>query len=709
MYYETSNADGNDQFMDDLKQYYKYNNVNNEPFAGNPTPGSENTIEDVHPFVTTEYQNDPRSVVKSTGGPGYVYVKDKRVEVRQVGQTALPTSGNSFGQDFTVASEDDSKYLLEQVKDEMGKITNVWKDGKGNVVMKESPDPAGGTDYISSTSEYYIASDLVKKVSSPLGLETKYYYDSRKNLIKKEMPDADYVRYRYDANNNLRVTEDGNGRANNYVIVNKYDRLNRISTVTKYSMLGSGGTTLDFTALDVDDMDWPREDGSDGDVEILVRNDYDRQSLLNLVPFTTVYPNGSETHYESVNNTMGRLHTSEHFFRDPYNPAVSYCIRYVFSYNNEGLVESIYHFIDGLNPRKVAYSYNANGTLASSEFFESDAMTNDNPTTYNPQKHVITYEYDNRGLLKGYSSKLGSEQVRLINYAYSASGQVQNVIYGHANMRSDYDYHIKGMVQGITYTDQSGPTAPVFKQVLGYDNTGTGNPFTTSVARYDGNVSWQYSSIRPTDPANPLTTDKTRGYVYTYDGVNRLTDAVYHEGTGTSDLAHPSDLLDRSEQYAYDKDGKITGLTRQIPHGSTETDNSVVGATYDYKPGTNLLTKILNFFFPDKSKTNNYVYDKNGNMVLDQSKQMVILYDYRNMPTNFIFYGAIKLKDGSDGDELQDYEFDNTILKRVYCIYDATGNRVAKLVYDNEKLSNDAGVRIFPELSKCENDGCVDN
>ena len=36
--------------------------------------------------------------------------------------------------------------------------------------------------------------------------------------------------------------------------------------------------------------------------------------------------------------------------------------------------------------------------------------------------------------------------------------------------------------------------------------------------------------------------------------------------------------------------------------------------------------------------SNDYIYDFNGNMIFDRSKQMSVQYDWRNMPVKFSFY-----------------------------------------------------------------------
>ncbi|OGK05620.1 MAG: hypothetical protein A2519_01880 [Candidatus Raymondbacteria bacterium RIFOXYD12_FULL_49_13] len=672
------------------------------PFSGNPANTNPNNADFramLHPFVVTTYHNDPRALVKNVGGPGYVYTHDHPVQKNQAGR-ATTAEENTFG----VADETDGKYILEQTLDEQGRLTNIWKNGKGNVVKTQTPTV--GTDLMVSTNEYFLASDLVKKTVSPAGLEDKFYYDARKRLIRKETPDADYVEYRYDNNNNLRATQDGNGRTIGYYVVNKYDGSNRLVSVLQYN---TGGTSAyAFGEAPVNSITWP--DNLDENAVLLTENRYDRISEANQTPVMLVSVlSGPVLSYEKVHNIAGRLHTTIQYFNHPKAPNVSSALWYIYSYTDEGLVEAVYQYMDNMIPRKTTFAYNTNGSLMKSAYQEADGTL-----------HEVSYEYDNRGLLKSYSSKLGGDYINMLNYAYTVNGQIEKVEFGSKDMAALYKYHIKGMVKDIAYNNTIGTSpAALFKQTLGYD---VGNalfpssPVNNIMPRFDGNVAWQVSNVFAAHSATPNTPYR-HGYIYQYDAANRLTTADYYEGAASSEtdvLASKQGVNeDRSSGYEYDKNGRITKLTRKTPSeelGSLSTSDKAAHAnpaSYVYKAGTNLLKSITNFLFPDKQDADNYIYDKNGNMVFDKSKKMVITYDYRNMPTNFLFFDSFK-KTGTSSEDLSDYSFDNDILKRVFMIYDPSGNRVGKLEYANEKLDNYSGIRMFDELAICTNDGCVD-
>lgn len=89
----------------------------------------------------------------------------------------------------------------------------------------------------------------------------------------------------------------------------------------------------------------------------------------------------------------------------------------------------------------------------------------------------------------------------------------------------------------------------------------------------------------------------------------------------------------------------------------------------------------------DGSCRDNYLYDPNGNMVLDRSKNMVIEYNWRDMPTKFKFYSDIPLDDPS-GDPLQWSDLSSlsisALISEVQMMYDSQGNRVQKLSFHNK-------------------------
>lgn len=153
----------------------------------------------------------------------------------------------------------------------------------------------------------------------------------------------------------------------------------------------------------------------------------------------------------------------------------------------------------------------------------------------------------------------------------------------------------------------------------------------------------------------PGQTETWRKTDYIYDHFNRLLHADFSmQGNTTS-----SDL---DAAFRYNKDGAINSLAR----GARANDQSNWGS-YSYESGSHRLKSISKPVIDggkDRSASDNYVYDENGNIVEDKSTFRRIKYDYRNMPLEVIQY-----KDASFTEIKNISEF----------LYDASGKRVAKL------------------------------
>jgi len=156
---------------------------------------------------------------------------------------------------------------------------------------------------------------------------------------------------------------------------------------------------------------------------------------------------------------------------------------------------------------------------------------------------------------------------------------------------------------------------------------------------------------------------------YIYDNINRLDQVESNKSGYVS-------------SYSYDALGRF----------KTKTEGSSNISDYTYHNKTNRLKYA-------KDNTSKYLYDFKGNMVVDPVKNMVIEYDYRNLPMAFRFYtgipseiscdinGTYVINDPAyDGSLIYSYmamksEQDSaySLLSTVYMLYDASGNRVLKI------------------------------
>ena len=250
---------------------------------------------------------------------------------------------------------------------------------------------------------------------------------------------------------------------------------------------------------------------------------------------------------------------------------------------------------------------------------------------------VRTYSYDHAGRLLTVKHKLDAlGEVTLVNNVYDDLGRLQSKsLHGSAVNKQTYTYNIRGWLTGVSGSK--------FTQNL-YYNTGNG------VVKYNGSISsmtWK--------AGNEST---VRGYKFTYDGLDRLLNAIYGETAGISTNANRF-----SENVTnYDKNGNIKGLQRYGQTGASayglidnltftlngnrlnRVDDAVTASTYGG-----------GFEFKDGVKqANEYAYDANGNLTKDLNKGITgISYNCLNLPNAVTFSdgSTITYTYGADGRE----------------------------------------------------------
>ncbi len=218
--------------------------------------------------------------------------------------------------------------------------------------------------------------------------------------------------------------------------------------------------------------------------------------------------------------------------------------------------------------------------------------------------------------------------------------------------------------------------------------------------QYNGNISgtaWQVAGRA------------AQSYGYTYDDLDRLTNAKYYDITTTTANRRTSYTFSTDFKYneslTYDKRGNILSLQRNgLNAGTWTADGSgytaatygmIDNMTYAYND-KNQVTTITDASLPDKGfkfstlggNAKSYTYDANGNLIRDDNKRITdIKYNYLNLP------------------EVIEFTFGSSAYRSyIKFVYDASGVKLRKIVqsYNNATLTSE---KIFDYVNGVEYDG----
>jgi RHS repeat-associated protein len=294
-----------------------------------------------------------------------------------------------------------------------------------------------------------------------------------------------------------------------------------------------------------------------------------------------------------------------------------------------------------------------------------------------------TLDYDHAGrLLRTWHQVDNGANILLAHNSYNELGQLvdkklhSTVVAATDNKQSvDYRYNIRGWLtsmnnaalanDGTTNDDAS----DYFGMSLSYN---TVDADLANVALYNGNI----AAIKWSNYPGTGTT-KQKGYIYTYDAMNRIVSSIFKEKTPSWAAAANNGFTETG--YSYDLNGNILTMQRNDKRGTGWMDNLV----YNYGAGaiqSNKLRKVedkgdvyAGFIDGNPSlatdfneATDDYRYDANGNMINDRNKGIgTSINDNVNITT----YNSLNLPE--------------TVTKggnTIRYIYDAMGRKLSQVV-----------------------------
>ena len=519
-----------------------------------------------------------------------------------------------------------AQLFVTQITDEDGNVSYTFTDKLDRLLLERRMKGGEAHD----TYYVYDRSNRLCFVLQPMYQTTpdldrysfQYRYDGHDNCVYKKLPGAQPTEYVYDSNDRMVFSQDGNRRllATGNWTYYKYDGFGRLTEQGLCTnKVTASGTTVHIRNY-YDDYSFVGSTGFPAGSFVLDTSGYGKGFLTGSV--ITVLGSGTQLYAAYYYDIKGRMvKTVQSNLLGGYD-----------------VTSTTYTFTD--NPSTVTHTHTASGKPTRTE--------------------VYTYSYDHADRVSKVEHTLGGTKVTLATYGYDNLGRLQSKsLHGSAANKLTYAYNVRSWLTGISGSK--------FTQNL-YYNTGNGT------AKYNGSISsmtWQAGD------------DSTvRGYKFTYDGLDRIQNAIYGETASLS-----TNINRFSENVSeYDKNGNIKSLQR---YGRTGASAYGMLDNLTYTLNGNQLTRVDDavtasaynggFEFKDGVKqSNEYAYDANGNLTKDLNKGITdIQYNCLNLPSVVTF---------SDGSTITyTYAADGTKLKTVHKIggTTTTTDYCGNVIYEN--------------------------
>ena len=599
---------------------------------------AQTSYSDEVPYSQTTYDGSPLDRVRSEAGPGEEWQNaGKKVIYGRLFNNS--TAGDDLAiRQYTIAYSSDTEavitkgtYLpagtvaIEETLDEDGRrvlvFTNMFGEtvlerrfleGSGNTTVQSDTyycyDDAGRlvgvlppmlSAYLNGASGTVFALSSTSEVASYAYL---YRYNARGNQIGKKLPGAEWAYYLYDKGDRLVFSQDGNLRGNSKWKFNLTDKLGRtcltgicgnlldpfvntipslvVEVTRDYPSLSPSSTNYGYTVSgltltfpDVWTVNWY------GDYSFLGNWDIPSATATNsptgFDANAPLYDYGSrQTTLEIgfLTGTMERIIGNQS--NNPYIWSVMY-------YDNRGrtVQQSRKNPMGGWDRTNTGYSYTGLPLKSRTVHFAGmfTGFAEQYTYTYDAWDRplTVTHGLSAKGPLQTGEYTYGTTS-QLHAYRYDFAGRLIQDNRNNANaLKTSYDYNLRNWAEVIAvgWNTSNASYGNTFLEELRYQNAGSSSQ---NPVQWSGNI----SSLDWTCGNDSVT----RMYEFTYDGLSRLTNAVYGDSQNNSGTY--------SRAYTYDLHGNILSLT--TPSGT------------------------VNVSYSGNRRAGSYTYDSNGNLTSDQ-------------------------------------------------------------------------------------------
>ncbi|WDF61882.1 DUF6443 domain-containing protein [Flavobacterium sp. KACC 22758] len=559
-----------------------------------------------------------------------------------------------------------SYVLPPKAVDLLGSITNLQADiismatvtsanplhlkAGNSILLKADPnDPSKGFHAVAGSTFSAVIDTSTQTVLDDLCYQ--YKYDSRNRLVEKKMPGKEWEFSIYDKLDRVILTQDGNSRLQNKWFFTKYDAFERLVYTGEYTKL------ITRTALQ----------GLADNSSVL----YETKTQSTTINNTIVYYSNSAFPTDDIDLLTINYYDDYNFDIDggtPENVGILAPSNQVKSLSTGskirvlGKPDWITNVIYYDNKGRDIYNYCKNSYLGAVHKVKKELDFVGKPTQ-TITEHVkegttltVTdvFTYDSARRLKKQTQSLNGSAAEVIceNF-YDDVGQLIKKSVGGKNNQAryqniDYTYNIRGWLKGINDSStDNGAIALGTDDLFGF-KINYNNPTDALKALYNGNISQTFWKMQNQN-------SDIKNYTYTYDALNRLTNAV------------SQDSGRYNESLTYDANGNIMSLIR---NGYKDADALQAGImdnlTYSYDNGNKLLkvddsSGSMEGFKNGGNNGEDFSYDRNGNVKTDANKGITgITYNHLNLPVDITF---------SQG--------------TIHYDYDALGTKLKKTVNDN--------------------------
>ncbi|WP_459209098.1 DUF6443 domain-containing protein [Aquimarina rhabdastrellae] len=656
-----------------------------------------------NPFSKKEFDNSPLNRVMKQAAPGYDWrlnggheIKfdydtntNREVKVYYVTTTFANNTYTPTLQLNTSSSNNNGYYYEEELyktttKDENWQATQTYdkdhtieefKNKQGQVVLKRTYnnnqphdtyyvyDDFGNLTYVLPPKIEATTSIVTTSKLNDLGYQ--YKYDYRNRLVEKKIPGKGWEYIVYDKLDRPVLTQDANLKVKNKWLFTRYDAFGRI-VYTGFITNGSSRIQLQNSINNhLNDL-----------------NDSTTNSVQNIAGTNIFYTNTlyqyriSELHtinyydtYIDLPTDLGTTITTSYNQTSTTRTKGLPTVNKVRVLNTNSWITIVTYYDEKARP---IYLYSKNDYLNSIDIVENklDDFTGkvlETKTTHtiadnDPIITVDRFEYDHMDRIISQKQQINNQpQEVIVSNSYDELGQLKRKeVGGKVNQnrlqKVDYKYNIRGWLTNINQDNHN--DNDLFNFSIGYNNTNLPH----NKRLYNGNIAkttWQTQSADRSQ----------KSYVYSYDALNRITDA-------TGETNHNYDLWG----ITYDKNGNILTLGRD---GHVNENGTLFGPMddleYTYDNGNKLLAVEDNenqtYGFKDGNVYgNDYSYDANGNLKSDKNKGITnITYNHLNLPTIISFGEPSRTRAKKSKISIL------TPIKQLLYVYDANGNKLEKI------------------------------